>query len=444
MKLAEMNRRNFLKTGLTAGAGLALAPRVRAETTAALGGTQTLNVALIGIGAQGRVLMNAMLKIPDIRFKAVCDIWPYNQQYGARFLARYGHEAKGYADYREMLDAERDLDAVIVATPDWVHAPHTIAALEAGKHVYCEKLMSNSIDAARDMVQAARRTGKLLQIGHQRRSNPRYLHAYEKLLTEANLFGGPFNYANAQWNRAKTDALGWPERFAMDEAELNKFGYGSMKELVNWRWFKKYGGGPISDLGAHQIDIFNWFFKGRPTGIMAAGGIDFYKDYEHYDNVMAIYDYQTTAGTARAFYQVLTTTSALGYHERFMGLNGTLTISENPHWNQVYREAAAPAWDTFAAQGLIEKKAGPEPKPESETTVDVRETAALDAWDIPVTLDKAIHQPHLENFFDAIRNGTPLNCPGEEGFASTVTVLRVNEAVAKGYRIAFSPDDFSV
>jgi hypothetical protein len=76
--------------------------------------------------------------------------------------------------------------------------------------------------------------------------------------------------------------------------------------------------------------------------------------------------------------------------------------------------------------------------------VDVRETAALSAWDIPITLDKAIHQPHLENFFDAIRKGTPLACTGESAFATAVTVLGVNEAIAARKMLTFKPSDFIV
>jgi predicted dehydrogenase len=96
----------------------------------------------------------------------------------------------GYEDYREMLDKEKELDAVIIATPDFWHAPHTVDCLEAGKHVYCEKEMSNTLEGARRMVAAARETGKLLQIGHQRRSNPRYLHCYEKLLARRSCSAG--------------------------------------------------------------------------------------------------------------------------------------------------------------------------------------------------------------------------------------------------------------
>jgi hypothetical protein len=76
--------------------------------------------------------------------------------------------------------------------------------------------------------------------------------------------------------------------------------------------------------------------------------------------------------------------------------------------------------------------------------VDVRETAQLSAWDMPVTLEKPIHQPHLENFFDGIRKGVALNCPGEEAFATAVTVLKVNEAIAAQKMLTFAPDDFKV
>ena len=436
-----MNRRSFLKTGLAAGAGLAMVPNLRANTGS--GGSNTLNVALVGAGKQGRVLINAMLQIPDVRFRAVCDVWSYNQGYGARYLTRYGHPVNAYADFQEMLDAEPDLDAVIIATPDWVHAPQTIAALNAGLHVYCEKMMSNSVEEARHMVQASQSTGKLLQIGHQRRSNPRYLHAYA-LAHEHGIFGGPFTHANAQWNRSVTPPLRWPARFEMDQDELDRFGYESMNHLINWRWFKQYGGGPISDLGAHNIDIFNWFFNAHPRGVIASGGIDYYKDYELMDNVMAIYDYETPAGVARAFYQVLTTTGAMGYHERFMGVEGTLSISEDPHWNQAYREKKnAPDWDEFARQGLVLKYEGLPATPDG-TEVDSDVTPGLERWDLPVKLEKTIHQPHLENFFDAIRHGTPLTCPGETGLATTVTVLRINQAVESACREAFQPGDFTV
>ncbi len=452
---AELSRRDFISTGLKLGAAVLVAPYV---ARGASGGQAELKVGLIGCGEEGRVLLNAALKIPDIRFHAVCDIWGYNRTYGERLLRKFGHDPKPFEDYREMLAQVSDLDAVIVATPDFMHAEHTNTCLKAGKHVYCEKLMANSVENARSMVLTARETGKFLQIGHQRRSNPRYLQAREKVINEARLLGRITNI-NGQWNRAVSEDLGWPERYAMPQAQLEKYGYANMHQFRNWRWFKKYAGGPISDLGAHQIDVYNWFLGANPGSVLAGGGVDYYTTHEWYDNVMAIYEFATAQGPVRAFYEVLTTTSAGGgYTEYFMGDEGSLKMSENPAYTKLFREARAPDWEQWVKRGYIKKPGVPDPGdvplkpwekprpklggPSRAGVVDVRETAALSSWDLTATLDKAIHQPHLENFFDTIRGKAQLNCPPESGFASAVTILRVNEAVAARRMLTFDPKDF--
>ncbi|HXQ80355.1 MAG TPA: Gfo/Idh/MocA family oxidoreductase [Opitutaceae bacterium] len=457
--LPGFTRRDFLATGAKLGAALFAAPYL-ARSAPAGGGGGSLNLALIGCGEQGRVLLNAAFKIPDIRFRAVCDIWPYNRRYGERLLKKFGHDPVPFEDYREMLAATPDLDAVIVATPDFMHAEHTNAALKAGKHVYCEKLMSNTAEGARSMVRTAREAGRLLQIGHQRRSNPRYIYAHDRILREARLLGRVTNGA-AQWNRAVTEDLGYPSGQGLSEAVLHKYGFANMHEFRNWRWFKRYSGGVISDLGAHQIDVFNWMLGANPVSVIAGGGRDYYPNHEWYDNVIAIYEFPTPAGTVRSTYQVLTTTSAGGgYFEYFMGDEGSLKMSENPKYTKLYREARAPEWDEWLAKGLIVRPGSGEgaplpvrpwekPRPRvpglssPSSVVDVRETAELSAWDMPVTLDKPIHQPHLENFFDAIRGKTALHCPGEVALATAVTVLKVNEAVAARKMLAFAPEDFT-
>jgi len=169
-----INRRNFLRSTAAIGTGLYLSSSSLGQTRT--GKADDLNIALLGAGTQGQVLMMDCLKIKGVRFKAVCDIWPYNLSWASKRLKAYRHQHNTYADYKEMLDTEKDLDAVLIATPDFWHADHAIASLNAGLDVYCEKEMSNTIEGARKMVEAARQTGKLLQIGHQRRSNPRYIY----------------------------------------------------------------------------------------------------------------------------------------------------------------------------------------------------------------------------------------------------------------------------
>jgi len=445
----EMNRRSFLRSTAAAGAGLAFSPMVLGQAGGKKPGD--INVGLLGCGAQGQVLMNACLKIPGIRFKAVCDIWKaWNQKRVSRILKAYKHVNNTYVDYREMLDKEKDLDAVIIATPDFWHSEHAVACLEAGLNVYCEKEMSNTLEGAKKMLDAAKKSGKLLQIGHQRRSNPRYIHCYEKLINGAKLLN-QITCINGQWNRSKAacEDLGFPKNAVIDQATLKKYGFDSMKQFRNWRWYKGLGGGPIVDLGSHQIDIFSWFLGTNPKSVMASGGIDFWKGHDWYDNVMVIYEYQLGDRTVRAFYQTITTNSSNGYFETFMGDEGTLLISEAAGRGTIYREAWVPAqnWEKWVKMGYI--KVPPEEEkeeaPAGESVLDVRETPKPPSYDIPVTMDnKLYHQPHLENFFDAVRGKAKLNCPAEIGYETAVTVLKVNEAVAAGRRLEFKPGEFEV
>ncbi len=420
-----------------------------AATAAAPKDLSELNVALLGAGAQGEVLLNAMLRIPGLRFRAVCDIWTeYNRKRAVNTLRKYKFEVNGYEDYREMLDREKDLDAVVIATPDFWHAQHTVDCLEAGKHVYCEKEMSNTLEGARSMVLAARKTGKLLQIGHQRRSHPRYLHSYLKLLGEARLLGRIVT-VNAQWNRAVAPDLGWPERYTIPEERLKRYGFVSMPQFRNWRWYKGKGGGPIVDLGSHQIDIFNWFLGKAPSYVMASGGNDYHDraTHEWYDTVMAIFEYETKEGTARAYYQTQTTNGSQGYFESFMGDQGTLVISESEANNPglLYRDPNAPAWDEWIRKGYVAAPKLQERKPEDELAVlDVRESVSPDQHRVPVVLRDPYHQPHLQNFFDAVRGTAQLNCPAEVGYETAVTVLKVNEAIEAKQRLAFRPEEFEV
>ncbi len=447
-KEKKLSRRDFLKSSASAGLGMAMAGG--ALTGASLSGKAQekkkpaeLRVALIGAGTQGRVLIESCLRIPGIRFVAVCDIWEYSQRYASRYLKKYGQTVNVYEDYRDMLSKEKNLDAAIVATPDWMHAEHANACMEAGLHVYCEKEMSNSLDSARTMFQTARKTARLLQVGHQRRSNPRYIHAIDRLIHEKNILGR-VNAIYAQWNRARSDMLGWPKQYTMDQSKLEKYGYASMTEFRNWRLFKKYGGGPLVDLGSHQIDLFSWVYGTNPSSVVASGGIDYYKNWQWYDNAMTIYEFRTKTGTARAFYQVQTTTKHGGFYEVFMGENGSLQISEVPQrGNWAMREAHAPEWDSLVNQGFLKSEAPPIQKVDTKNIfLDVRVTAEAGRWPLPVEMAKPAHQPHLENFFNAVIHGTALNCPPEIAYESAVAVLKANEVIETRRYYRFRPEHF--
>jgi len=452
----SVNRREFLKSTAAVGVGLTVAPTLLGAEKP---GPAPINVAVIGTGVQGRVLTEQARRIDGVTFTAVCDIWKdWSLRYASRQLKRLGYPAKAYIDYRNMLQDEKDLQAVIIATPDWMHAEHTIACLKAGLHVYCEKEMSNDLAKARQMVLAARETGNLLQIGHQRRSNLRYLHAKQKLLDEAHLLGR-LTHAYGQWNRstAATAPKGFPKKYPIDKATLAKYGYADMFQFRNWRFFKRYGGGPIADLGSHQIDVFGWFLDARPASLVAEGGRDYWKQYEWYDNALAIYRFDTPEGTVRASYQTLTTTSALGYFERFMGDEGTLQISEKASKCRVFAEGYLSRkphpWTPWVKKGYIAR----DPEDEDVTEEDEGPQTPLQAilamygkskpparFLLTVPVEEAPHQAHLANFFSAIRGKADLNCPAEVGYETAVGVLKVNEAIAGGGKLHFKEEDFTV
>ncbi len=468
-KKRDIDRRGFLHSAAAAGAGMVLSGMALGQKSGKK--PDDINVALLGAGAQGRELSSACLKIPGVRFKAVCDIWTeYNQGNMSRLLGRLGHKNNAYVDYREMLEKEKALDAVIIATPDFVHAEHTVACLNAGLHVYCEKEMSNTLEGARKMVKAARQTGKLLQIGHQRRSNPRYRFCNAVLLGDAKLLG-KIAAVNGQWNRSPQppEGLGWPDKHPIDPKRLDKYGYESMHQFRNWRWCKNLGGGPIVDLGSHQIDIFSWFLGANPKSVMASGRNNYYdkKTHEWYDTVMAVYEYETPAGSTTAFYQTVSSSGAGGYFETFMGDQGSMIISESCSRCEIYPNMKLnPNWDKWVKDGYLYKQCECEIKyiekakeqsvaecgceqiteKDSGEVLDIRESVQPPRYDLPIAMAKKYHQPHLENFFDAIRSGgkVKLTCPAEVGYETAVAVLKVNEAVEAGRKLEFTPDEFEV
>jgi predicted dehydrogenase len=439
---AGMTRREFVQTATAAGLMMSV-PAWAQEASARQ--PDELALGIIGPGSQGRFLLTQCLKIPGVRFVAVCDIWAYHQKYAHNLLKKYGQEVNVYEDYREMLEKEKHLDAIIVATPDWMHAEHAIACLKAGKHVFCEKEMARTLEAAREMVRTARETGKLLQIGHQRRSSPRYWHAL-KLIYKDKLLGR-ITHTYGQWNRAQLLERGWPKGQELDAETLRRYGYDSMDAFRNWRWYRKYSGGPMADLGSHQIDIFNWFLKTQPKAVLASGGLDYYTGQEGrnwYDNVLAIYEYKTAAGPVRSFYQVLNTTSHGGFYEQFMGDEGSLVISDDGKTGQIFREVHAKRreWEDEAAKiekmgrEAIELKIGETLTPEGKKDPEAQAMVAASQKDSRLL--------HLENFFAAIRSGIPLNCPGEVAFETCATVLKANEAVEAGRRLEFKLEEFVI
>ena len=459
-RYSNITRRDFLgKSFAGVGAGLVLAAPGMLRAASA-GESAKIHIGLIGTGRMGCVLLDAMSNIPGLHIQAVCDIWDYNRQGGVfRVRALQGTAPPAYVDIDDMLAKEKGLDAVVIAVPDFWHSPHTVKCLEAGLHVYCEEPMSNTIDGARAIVKAMGKSGKLCQIGYQRRSNPRYRFTLNHLINGRKICGQIVN-VNGQWTRqvSSSQDIAFRPKLALDPAVLTRYGFKDMHQFTNWRHFRDLSGGPICDLGGQQIDVFNWFLGTTPKSVFASGGKSYYKQREHFDNIMAIFDYDTAQGEVRAFYQILTATSDhSGYFENFMGTEGIIRISEQTMYTNIVREDAAPSWDPLVERGILKMKPIPgQTRTVSSSGILVGPTDLPDPdYELPGDLPTIQyrqgskgtmppHQPHLENFFAAVRGKAKLNCDARVAFLSEASVYWVNGSALKKEPIVFTPDQLSV
>jgi predicted dehydrogenase len=239
-----------------------------------LGANDKIRVGLIGSGGQGKSDWKSFLKNPDVTPVAVCDVYEPNLEQG---LSLAKGEAKGYRDFRKLLE-QKDIDAVIVGTPDHWHALTTIAACQAGKDVYCEKPLSLAIREGRLMLEAARKNNRIVQTGSQQRSGPHYAQAVEiiqsgKLGKVSHIKAALVRNAMPGWGKATDEAPPANLNWDMWLGPAPKRPYNRMRCLYNFRWFWDYSGGQMTNFGAHDVDIARWALNARaPIAVAAFGG----------------------------------------------------------------------------------------------------------------------------------------------------------------------------
>jgi predicted dehydrogenase len=285
------DRRDFLKKSLGAGAaGSALfaarpaAAQAAASAAQVVGANDRVRIALIGSGGQGRADLMQMLRTKKAECVAIADVDDAQSAVALKAIADegFGKPAQVVKDYHAILE-RKDIDAVIVATPDHWHALATIEACMAGKDVYCEKPLATSIAEGRAMVAAARRYDRVVQVGTQQRSTPHFADAI-KFLRSGQL--GKIRtvtvWAYLDW---KAEVPPVPDSEPPASADYDRWLGPAPKRPFNaarfhftFRWYWDYSGGLMTDWGAHMLDVANWGMQTAegqvqvPTEIMSIGG----------------------------------------------------------------------------------------------------------------------------------------------------------------------------
>ncbi len=260
----KLNRRNFIRnTSATAIGGIVAAPLVlNTRLFAADSANNKLNIACIGLGGQMQGLMKGAAEL-NHNIVALCDVDSNRIAESRKNLGAAGEKAKAYKDYRELLEKEKSVDAVIIATPDHWHAAICVAAIKAGKHVYCEKPLTHTIGEARQLAALAKESKVVTQTGNQGSASPNFRRSMELIqagvigsVSEVHLWhprhGWPCGIETPTTSEAIPDGLDWD--FWIGPAPMRPYQKG-IYHPAQWRGWYDFGGGSLADFCCHGFSM---------------------------------------------------------------------------------------------------------------------------------------------------------------------------------------------
>jgi predicted dehydrogenase len=410
----KSSRRDFLKlaTATTVASSSSLKFLEAQEATPVAPG-ERVGLATIGLGGQGTSDTKAALKVPGVELVAVADLYDGRL---ARAKETFGEKVVTTRDYKEIL-ARPDVDAVIIGTSDHWHVPITVEALAAGKHVYCEKPMVQFWEEGHKVIEAQKKSGKVVQVGSQRVSSIIYLKARDLLAAGAI---GELNMIDAWWSRnspigawqysippdASPATVDW-ERY-LGRAPKRPF---DPLRFFRWRNYQDYGTGVAGDLFVHLFSGVHVITGSLgPTRVMSTGGLRFWKDGRDVPDVMlGLFDYPKT-DRHPAFNLTLRVNFAEGGGDnsglRFVGSEGVMTVSNEVTLSKQTRpQEPGFTIDTFpkATQEHFMKgyrSRYPDNGPQLQPPLDV------ETFKPPREYNDTEH--HFRNFFASIRDKAPM------------------------------------
>ncbi len=304
-----MQRRKFIHKGGLAGAGILAGTSAIWSANNYKSRNDSISIGVIGTGDRGGGMIPLINQVEGIHVTACCDVIPFRLEEG---LSKVESKSKGYKDYRKLLD-NKDVDAVLIATPFSTHSKIAIDALDAGKHVYCEKTMAKGISGINDLVSKVSGSNAIFQTGHQYHSSRLYSHVVD-MIQEGEI--GKVGSFECQWNRNGNWRREVPDP--------------SLERAINWRMYREYSGGLTAELSSHQIDFVHWVLGENPSKIMGTGGINYWKDgRETYDNTHLIFEYP---GGVKATFRCLTSNALGDYQIKVYGDKGTILLDYDKAW----------------------------------------------------------------------------------------------------------------
>jgi predicted dehydrogenase len=410
--IMSSTRRNFIKTASVLAAGSVLPLDAISKARMSVGPADKIQVALIGGNSMGWNDLSSFLKNPEIECVALCDVDANVRNRRTDEIIKMGRaKPKLYNDYRKMLE-NKDIDAVIIGTPDHWHCLMLCNALEAGKHVYVEKPIGNSIAEINIMQKAVKKHGRIVQVGQWQRSQPHFVDAV-KYLKSGKL--GRIRICKAwsfvDWKGAVPKVPDSPAPEGVDynmwlgPAPMRPFNKNRFHQT--WRWYWEYAGGEMADWGVHLIDyIIYGMGKSVPESVMAIGG-----KYAFPEDDMVTPDTMTAVYDFKDFTMIWEHTIGIGlgnwkrpHGMAYTGENGTLVLDRN-------------GWEVFPEKQRVE-------------AVPLQKN-------VGVGLDF-----HVRNFLDCLQNNTPqkLNAGIDIGRNVALVAQMGNIAYRTGEKVFWNND----
>jgi predicted dehydrogenase len=436
MSLMNNNRREFLKVGSAALAATAVSWNA-SSYAAILGANDRVRVGVVGAGDRMKAsLIPAFLehsKELNFQFVAVSDLWNRRREEGVAYIQKKGGGTVEAVRNNDELYARKDVDAVLIATADFQHAQHGIEAVNAGRDAYVEKPTADIMSDAREFLAAVHKSGRIVQIGTQRRSTPAYQKAAEYIKSGA---FGDIVMVEMSWNvnqpgrwrrpdvvpLLKEEDTDW-KRFLINRPHVPF----DARKYLEFRLFWPYSSGIPDQWLVHQIDTVHWFTGlSHPRSVVANGGIYLWKDgRQNWDTMTAVFDYGPLDDPTKGFqvqYTSRFTNSASGVRELYYSNGGMIDMDKQvvtPTGGLTAREAAEMKMkpNLLPSFSLVEKAEGP--ATEANTGRD------------PMT------SANMRNWMECVRSRKTPNAPIEAGYNHSVALCMTIAAIKTGEKVTF-------